>query len=443
MDFKNNKVVVLGLGESGRAATELLLDKEIEVIVKDTMVNEKKRELANLLISKGARVSFDDSFESFDRPDCFVVSPGLDPRSSLFSNANTAFSDIPVFAEIEMASSFCRKPIIGITGTNGKSTTTELIASLLNQGGQKTVACGNIGLPFSDLIRKEYDRLDVFVIELSSFQLETISDFKPDIAVYLNFSPDHLDRYDSIESYREAKNRIFCNQTDLDYAVVSVESGLKKLHAKTVTISAYGAEAEYTFENGFLCCRGEKVLAQKETKLSGLHNAENQLAALAVADLRGVSRENSIEVLQSYQPLRHRCEWVRTFSGVNYINDSKATNIDSLNKALLGKEGPLILIAGGKDKGFDFSVLQQVIQEKVKHAILIGEVKEKMELDWETKTTCHLSDSLESAVVLSHRLACEEGIEEVLFSPGCSSYDMFKSFEERGDQFCQAVNRLK
>ena len=436
-DLKNKKVVVLGLGESGRAAAELLIAKGAEVIIRDNYLNEKIDQLAKKFTNLGVRVETQATGFTPCRLDLGVLSPGIDPSVPLVKQLKK--DKVPVIGEMELAYRFCECPVTAITGTNGKSTTTELVAAVLAAGGHRTVACGNIGVPFSEVVHSG-EFYNVITLEVSSFQLETIVDFRPRVAVYLNFTPDHLDRYKSMEEYRRAKVRIFMNQTADDFAIVNPDCELPELKAKKITINAYHSGADYTFSDGWLMSGGQKILLQSETRLVGPHNAENQLAALAVGDVYGVSRADTLDALRSYKPLPHRCEMIRVFEGVAYLNDSKATNIDAMEKALMGQTGPVVLIAGGKDKGFDFSKMRKLVSEKVKDAVLIGETQSKLVQAWGQHVRCHRAEDLEDAVNISRRLSRRGDV--VLLSPGCSSYDMFKNFEHRGQLFRELVSKL-
>lgn len=429
--------MVLGMGESGRAAAELLRAKGAEVIICDSQMNDRIERVAARLRPQGIRVEIQPRAFNPCRIDLGVLSPGIDPSVPLVRQLHA--EQVPVIGEIELASRFCDKPIVAITGTNGKSTTTELVAAVLEAGGKRTEACGNIGKPFSDVVRNS-EKLDVITLEVSSFQLETIETFRPRIALFLNFAPDHLDRYKSMEEYWRAKLRIFENQGPEDYAVVNAGLDLPPLAARRITIHAYGKEADYTFRDGWLCRGDEKIVRQSETSLTGPHNAENQLAALAVGDLYGIDRATVLGVLAGYKALPHRCELVRELDGVAYVNDSKATNLHSLESALQGMAVPCVLIAGGKDKGFDYAAIRDLVGRHVADAVLIGEAQSRMVEAWGQRTRCHRAQDLAEAVAAARRLA-RKG-QTVLLSPGCSSYDMFKNFEERGRVFRDLVRDL-
>lgn len=435
MDVNGKRVVVLGLGISGMEAAKLLQDKGAQVTVRDDAVDAARvLERARDLRQRGIDVELGTEIKTNSRFDFGVLSPGISPSVPLVQTLRQG--GLPMFGELEMAYRFCECPIVAITGTNGKTTTTELIHAVLVAGGKRTMASGNIGTAFSAAVRDSAN-LDVMVLEVSSFQLEHIVDFRPRVSVHLNLTPDHLDRYGSMEEYKLAKWQIFRNQTADDYAIVNAELRLPSLAARKITISAAGLPADYQLIDGWLVARGEQVLEQRRTILIGQHNAENMLAALAVADLYNVSRDVIIDALCSYQPLPHRCEKVAEIDGITFLNDSKATNIDALEKALIAMHAPVVLIAGGKDKGLDFTTLRPLLREKAKAVVLIGQMAEKLFNTWSSAVPCVMETTLADAVDKARRLA-QPG-DMVLFSPGCSSYDMFKSFEDRGDQFRELV----
>lgn len=435
MDVNGKRVVVLGLGISGMEAAKLLQAKGAQVTVRDNSAdNAKVIQRAEELRPLGIDVQLGAAVKSTARFDFGVLSPGINPNVPLVQTLRQA--GLPLFGELEMAYRFCECPIVAITGTNGKTTTTELINVVLTAGGKRTVASGNIGTAFSTAVR-DSSNLDVMVLEVSSFQLEHIVDFRPRISIHLNLTPDHLDRYATMEEYEAAKWQIFRNQVADDYAIVNVNLRLPEIAARKITFSAAGAPADYQLIDGWFVAHGEQVLEQSRTNLIGQHNAENMLAALAVADLYNVSRDVAIEALCQYKPLPHRCEKVAEIDGVAYLNDSKATNIDALEKALIAMTKPVVLLAGGKDKGLDFTGLRPLLREKVKNVVLIGQMTEKLFAAWNSAVPCFPAATLADAVNKCQELARPGDV--VLFSPGCSSYDMFKSFEDRGDQFRELV----
>jgi UDP-N-acetylmuramoylalanine--D-glutamate ligase len=439
MKYSGKKTAVLGAGLSGTAAALLLRSEGAEVTVLDSAAESGllKSTIENLR-NRGVTVRTGPEAESDSSPfDLVVLSPGIDPTSPLARNFSSG--KVETIGELELGWQSVDAPVIAITGTNGKTTTTELLAQMLNACGQRTIACGNIGKPLCEVALEDRD-LDVLTVEVSSFQLETITTFRPAISVWLNFAPDHLDRYRSVAEYRAAKLRIFENQTADDVAVINAGESFPKIAARTVTFSAYTDQADFRLEAGSIVYGNEPVLRMAETKLRGLHNIENIMATLAVGLARGLTFEQMVPPLQTYEPRPHRCEFVREVGGVAYVNDSKATNLDAVEKALLAQNRKVILIAGGKDKGFTFETLRPLVSEKSRTVILIGEMAARICRDWQDAVPCEIANSLADAVERAHAVA-QPG-EVVLFSPGTSSFDMFKSYADRGDQFRALVQAL-
>ena len=439
MRYKNQNISVLGAGLSGSAAALLLRSEGAHVTVLDSAEEKNllKSTIDNLRsqdvrVICGALADKDSSTYQMA-----VLSPGIDPASRLARNFSSR--KINMIGELELGWRSCELPVIALTGTNGKTTTTELVAQMLNACGQETIACGNIGKPLSEVAR-EKKRFDVLTVEVSSFQLETIQSFRPSISLWLNFAPDHLDRYRSVTDYRAAKLRIFENQTADDLAIVNAVERLPGIRARTITFSAYVDQADFRLSEGAIIYQNEAVLRLSDTKLRGLHNIENLMATLAAGMARGLSFREMVPPLCTYEPRPHRCEFVREVGGVAYVNDSKATNLDAVEKALRAQTKPVILIAGGKDKGFTFDQLRPLIEEKVKSTILIGEMAESIRRSWSGVASSDIANSLADAVERAHATA-EPG-EIVLFSPGTSSFDMFKSYADRGDQFRALVQAL-
>jgi UDP-N-acetylmuramoylalanine--D-glutamate ligase len=437
--YQGKKVAVLGAGLSGTAAALLLRSEGADVTVLDSAEEKTllKSTIENLRARGVAVVCGPAAERDSSAYDFVVLSPGIDPVSPLATSFSSR--DIETMGELELGFRSVNVPVIAITGTNGKTTTTELLAQMLNACGQRTIACGNIGKPLSEVALEHHD-LDVLTVEVSSFQLETIRTFRPAISVWLNFAPDHLDRYRSVAEYREAKLRIFENQTADDVAVVNAGETLPKIAARPVTFSAYTNQADFRFENGSIVYRNAPVLRMADTKLRGSHNIENLMATLAVGLARGLSFEQMLPPLCVYEPQPHRCEFVREVGDVTYVNDSKATNLDAVEKGLLAQSKSVILIAGGKDKGFNFETLRPLVSEKVRAVVLIGEMAERIAQDWKGAVPCEIAESLADAVERARAIA-QPG-EVVLFSPGTSSFDMFKSYADRGDQFRALVHAL-
>lgn len=404
---------------------------EIEKLRKkiDTLGEHKIRVIAGLAANGSAER---------DHYDLAVLSPGIDPSVPLVQHFIRR--RINMIGELELAYEMCKCPIIGITGTNGKTTTTQLVERLLNACGVKTVAAGNIGPAFSARVKQSKD-LDVMTLEISSFQLETVRRFRANVAVWLGFAADHLDRYKTMEEYFEAKIRIFENQTGEDWAVVNYRDKLPDLRAKRITFSAFAEGADFGFQDGVIRYRGEAVLHLADTQLRGAHNAENLMAALGIGVTQGLTFEQMRAPLCEYKPLPHRCEKIRTLGEVEWINDSKGTNPDSVEKALLGETRPVVLIAGGKDKGFEYSMLTDLVAAKCRCAVTLGEMADRIESIWKDRLPVRNAGwSLERAVALAHEEARPGDI--VLFSPGTSSFDMFKNYADRGNQFRALVQAL-
>ena len=450
IDVKNRDVLVLGLGRSGMAAAALLQRDGAHVVVRDEGDTTELTERANRLRQIGVRVELGNHFDAAARFDFAVLSPGIAPERPVVTELRR--QKTPVMSELELAYRYCLCPVIAITGTNGKTTTTELIHRMLETAGQRAFAAGNIGNALSDAVEQSAG-LDALVVETSSFQLEAIEQFRPNVAIWLNLTPDHLDRHGSLEEYARAKARIFVNQTAEDYAIVSVEvrQWLQRIgvqpKARLLTFSAYGPTADLWVEAAdgqTIWCRLPEangiLLKMDETHLRGLHNAENILATFAAGLALQLPVAAIREALASYCPQAHRCEMVAAKYGVTFINDSKATNVDAVEKALRALPGPVVLIAGGRDKGLNFSSIKEVIAEKVKLAVLIGETQEKIDRAWGDVTPCERAETMGEAVRLAVSHA-HRG-DTVLLSPACASFDMFQNYEHRGEEFKKEVLAL-
>jgi UDP-N-acetylmuramoylalanine--D-glutamate ligase len=378
------------------------------------------------------------------------VSPGVPHSSPVLREV--VRRHLPLIGELELGYRHTRCPSLAITGTNGKTTTTELVERLLRQAGRRTVAAGNIGLP-SCQVASQTGELDFLTLEISSFQLETVQFFHPVAAVLLNLTPDHFDRYSGMEDYIRAKARVFMNQGPEDWAILQVEAWeqMAALHlevaARRLTFSVRAPQADLYWKPGWICCRhpdyAGRLLDLSTVRLHGPHNLENLMAALAVGLALGLDMEAVRSALRGYLPAPHRCEWVAAIEGVDFINDSKATNVDAVKQALLSvKPGPtggpnIWLVAGGKDKGFSYDELGPILASRVKGAFLIGETRERIKMSWSRFTPCTGVDSLLEAVTRAAQSATRG--EVVLLSPACSSFDMFQNYQDRGNQFRQAV----
>lgn len=446
-DYTRQDAVVFGLGRSGLAAARLLAACGSRVTVVDGGHNEALVERARILSAEisGVEVILGEPAAlnlPARRYTLGVVSPGIDLKVPMMERFHKANPEAPIIGEMELGYQLTEYPLVAITGTNGKTTTTELVDAGINACGLKCAVAGNIGRPLSELALERVE-LDVVSVEASSFQLETLECFRAAVAVWLNFAPDHLDRYRSVHEYFEAKLHIFERQKPEDFAVVNAHDLTKvgRLQARLISFNAYQDEAEYTLRGGVIMRRGQPVLDLAQVRLKGMHNAENLMAALAVLEALSLPFAQAVDVLQDYAPQRHRYEFIAAVEGVSYINDSKATNLDSLEKALSFQEKPVILIAGGKDKGFAYSSLAEIVERKVSQCVLLGEMKERIAEQWSsTGVPCHRADSMEDAVRQAHELAAPG--DQVILSPGTSAFDMFSGYAERGDRFREAVLSL-
>jgi UDP-N-acetylmuramoylalanine--D-glutamate ligase len=439
MELAGKQIAVLGVGESGRAAAGLLKRHGAFVRVLDSGSGPAVEESAALLRNAGVEVDLGaQALAGGHSYDLAVVSPGIDPGSELF--AGFLKRGIPCIGELELAYGFCKCPVVGITGTNGKTTTTQLVERMLNGAGVRTLAAGNIGPAFSARVEQSA-ALDVMTLEVSSFQLERVEQFRARVAVWLGFAADHLDRYSSLEEYRAAKLRIFERQSAADHAVVNLRSELPPLAAQRITFSAYHSGGDFECRDNAIWFRGNRLLGLEETRLRGLHNVENLMAALGVGVALGVSPASLVAPLREYVPLPHRCEWIRQVDGVDWVNDSKGTNPDSVEKALESENRPVVLIAGGKDKGFEFDALTELVSARCRATVVLGEMAGRIEALWGSRVRCrNAGRSLEQAVAVAREEANPGDV--VLFSPGTSSFDMFRNYADRGDQFRRLVHAL-
>ena len=447
MDLKGKKVLVVGLARTGIATAKFLKAKGSLVTATEVKPKEEMKEAVQAL--EGMDISTEwggHQTETFLKQDIIVVSPGVDLNIEPIQKAIK--HGVRVVSEIELAYHFIHAPIIAVTGTNGKTTTTLLVGEMLKEDGRKVGVGGNVGEPLI-LFADGKDRWEVLVVEISSFQLEAIKDFRPRISVLLNITEDHLDRYPRYDDYIEAKVRVFANQNSGDLAVLNRDDPIvmqfrEKVKAKKVLFSLKEKLGEGAFSNGqtiFLRLgeKGEEYSIAK-TPLKGIHNVENMMAALTTARIFGCSKKSIQTVLDRFKGLEHRLEFVREIKGVRFYNDSKGTNVGSVVKSLQSFSEPVTLIAGGKDKNGDLSPLEALIQKRVKHLILIGEAKERMNRELGGLTDTVMVKTMEEAVVLARQKA--KGGEVVLLSPACSSFDMFKDYKERGQVFKEAVKRL-
>jgi UDP-N-acetylmuramoylalanine--D-glutamate ligase len=430
------RVAVLGLGRSGVAAARLLKRCGATVTGLDSGEFPLLLERAAMLVKEGVGiVTGEKATKDPTRYDLAVLSPGIEENAPLVVNVTSRGTQL--IGELEMAYSLASSPVVAITGTNGKTTTTELTARMLRGAGFRAEACGNIGTPMSELLLGKEPSL--YVAEVSSFQLETIRTFRPKVALWLNLSANHLDRYPSMAEYREAKLRIFLNQKEEDWAVVQHGSEIPPIKARTITFSTTDAGADLTLAGGNqILHQGKLLLDMGLTKLRGPHNAANLMAAFGAGIALGADPLAMASAVGDYAPPAHRCEVVGVKRGVTWINDSKATNLDAMEQAIRSVNGRLVLLAGGKDKGFEFAPIAPLVRERVSQAILIGEMRHRIARDWAPVPTV-LANTLDEAVAAAGK--AEPG-STVLFSPGTSSFDMFRDYVRRGEEFRRLVLAL-
>ncbi|MBQ4092600.1 MAG: UDP-N-acetylmuramoyl-L-alanine--D-glutamate ligase [Firmicutes bacterium] len=475
MDLQNRSVLVLGGGKSGVSAVKFCLEKGCSVALYDG--NDAEKPVYNELRALGCEMILgelpDLSVRSFDFA---VISPGIpltNPCAVMLRDA-----DIPIWGELELASRFIDAPIIGITGTNGKTTTTSLIGEIFKNAGHKVFVGGNIGVPLLEALHEEYD---YYVVEMSSFQLETIDTMDVTVSVVLNLTPDHLDRHGDMEGYLEAKGRLVEKQSGDHFAVLNYDDpyirslaekkgkncfffSRKEMPYFGVAYHVNGLKDEeiddlpecyrerirckvthsLVFRKGDLTIH-DRIMDPREIRLPGPHNLENAMAAITAARLMDIPCDVIRDTLMEFAGVEHRLEDVRTLNGVRYVNDSKGTNPDSVFKALASYgDAPIVLLAGGRNKGNCFDDLAVVIREKCRDLILMGEAAEDMRgsalkagMD---EGSIHMVADMAEGVALAHKIAVDGDV--VLLSPANASFDQFKSFEHRGEVFKALVNKL-
>ena len=451
MIFKNKKILVVGAGISGISVAKVLQEIGAQVCLSDSKKIEDVNHDLTGLIDSGVSLNFGEQDEAILADlDYMIISPGISINAPLVLAAKA--KGIIVLSEVEVAFQLAQAPILAVTGTNGKTTTTTLLSSLLTQTGKKVHVGGNLGMALSnEAILAQAD--DLIIAEISSFQLEGVCDFKPHIAAILNITPDHIDRHGNLENYQAAKEKIFAQQDENDFLVLNYDdTKVAKLAAKSKGKVLFFSTKATLREGIFLenhqivsLFDGEKniICHKDDLQIKGEHNIQNAMAACAFGIILGLKAEVLAKVLKEFKSVEHRIEFVDTINGIEYYNDSKATNPESAIKALEAFAGGVILLAGGHDKMTDLTQFMQEIKKKTVCLILIGEAtarfKEnalKHKID-----NIYTATSMEDAVAYAHEIAKINQV--VLLSPACSSYDMFKNYEERGKVFKQLVKNLK
>lgn len=430
MNLTGKRVAVLGCGRSGVAAAHLaaahgaarvcIFDSDPEAVCSDAAVE----------FVPGASKEEARGYSA----DLVVISPGIEadkPWALAFTCAGA-----PIIGEVELASRYFRGRIIAITGTNGKTTTTALIEHILLQAGRSAKACGNYGYPFCEVALQK-PQPEFAVLEISSFQLETVQSFRPEVAVWLNFAPDHMDRYTKLSDYYEAKLRIFENMDEQQIAIIRVGEKIPPIKPKIVEFSAYAGSGLLRYED---CCIKQidtTVADLTGTALQQAHNAENCMAAILACRAVGLKDDEIVPALTNFEPPHHRCEFVAEQHGVLWLNDSKSTNLHSTEAAIRSQSRPIVLLIGGKDKGLDYTPLLPTMQGKVKLCVVFGQIAEQLERTLGNQHRTVRVRTVREAVdtAAAHAVAGDV----VLFSPATSSFDQYKSYAQRGDDFRHAV----
>ena len=441
------RIVILGGGESGTGAALLAKQKGFDVFLSDfgSIENEYKQTLIE------NKIVFEEHEHSFDKilnADWIIKSPGISKKSKLIVECQN--KGIPIISEIEFASKFTNKNIIAITGSNGKTTTTSLIAFMLEKANLKVGLGGNIGNSFAKLVLDE-ENIDVYVLELSSFQLDDIHGFKPHIAILLNLSPDHLDQYENdFEKYAQAKFKITENQTNEDYFIINADDNMisklinkTKINAKILGFSLLDpTQAAFADDKNFNMNYPEKFnMTVSELALSGKHNVSNSLAAALNGNIMKLRKNIIKDSLMEFDAVEHRLESVISVHGIQFINDSKATNVNSVFYALDSMKTPTIWIVGGKDKGNDYSSLIPMVKKKIKAIVCLGVDNQKIIKTFSSYVDQIIeTDNMKDAVNTAYLLG--KNGDSVLLSPACASFDLFENYEERGKLFKEEVHKL-
>jgi UDP-N-acetylmuramoylalanine--D-glutamate ligase len=448
MDLKGKKVLVVGLGKSGLAAALFLRHRGAQVTVSDVRSAEALAKDIPALLEEGIMVEAGGhGLLTFRRQDLIVVSPGV-PLTTPELVQVRSFG-LPVIGELELAARFIRGKMLAVTGSNGKTTTTTLLGEILKEAGLPTLVGGNIGVPVVSLVDESTD--DTWsVLEVSSFQLESTEQFHPSIAVILNITPDHLDRHGSFENYIQAKERIFAVQDANDCLVLNADNTAAAQAASRAASRVFWFSVEHPvpqgawLEQGYVVYRSqenaaiEPIMPLGGIPLKGTHNVENVLAAVAAARQAGAPAQAIRRAIENFRAVEHRLEYVATINGVEYYNDSKATNVDATAKAVAAFSSGIHLILGGKDKGSDYTTLSQLLRERVRAVYTIGSAAAKIESHLRGVITLQSCETLENAVSAAASAARPGDV--VLLAPACSSFDQFDSYEHRGRIFKELVS---
>ncbi|KAA6459838.1 UDP-N-acetylmuramoyl-L-alanine--D-glutamate ligase [Acidobacteria bacterium AB60] len=448
MELKGKKVLVVGLGKSGLAAALFLRKRGAQVTVSDVRSAEALANDIPALLEEGINVEAGGhGLLTFRRQDLIVVSPGVPLNTPELAQARSF--GLPIIGELELAARFLKGRTLAITGSNGKTTTTTLVGEILQEAGLPTLVGGNIGVPVVSLIDQSTEQ-SWSVLEVSSFQLESTEEFHPAIAVILNITPDHLDRHGSFENYALAKERIFAVQTPADFVVLNADNPRTAAAAARARSQVYWFSMEHPVDQGawimdeqvwFRASKDsapESVLPVSAIPLKGAHNVENILAAVCATRLAGAPAPAVRHSIEKFKAVEHRLEFVATVNGVDFYNDSKATNVDATAKAVEAFPGAIHLILGGKDKNSDYTLLADLLRQRVKAVYTIGSAAPKIESQLRGMVPIHSCETLEKAVATAGAAAHPGDI--VLLAPACSSFDQFENYEHRGRVFKQLVH---
>lgn len=431
MKLQNKKISVLGCGRSGIAAAKLALAKGASEIC---IFDSSPHAYCNLEgIDCKAAASIEDARAY--AADLVILSPGIEADIA-WTLAFCETKNAALIAETEFAYSYFEGQIIAITGTNGKTTTTALIEHILLQCGKRAAACGNYGIPLSEIIL-ENESVDYAILEVSSFQMEAIVKFCPDVAIWLNFAPDHMDRYREVEDYYQAKRRIFANMNTEQIAIVRVGEELGEIAPRRIEFSSEVESGALSYRDGHIIEAGKSLMSLEGTQMEQAHNAENCMAAILACRIIGFEDKDIAAAIESFCPPGHRCEMVAQFDRVLWVNDSKSTNLHSTQAAIRSQTRPVIIIAGGKDKGLDYSPLAPLLKDKARHAIYFGEICKQLCESLSDCCACSSCETVQEAVAIAAKLA--QAGDVVLFSPGTSSFDQFSGYVQRGQCFRDAV----
>ena len=447
--IKGKKVVILGLGLSGIAAASLAAHKEANVFVSDQNSSDNLIDSLEELKALNIKGELGKHSNQIYEADLWVISPGIPQDSEIIAKAKE--KNIPIVSEIEFSSWFTEAPIIAITGSNGKTTTAHVLEKMMQTDEIHGLLAGNVGIPFSHMVLNDLNKPDakrVWVLEISSFQLEFIVHFKPFISIFLNITPDHLNRYASMKEYISAKMNMWSNQNKEDFIIYNANDNIlvEEIAESTSRKIAFGLNyhPEAIFQPNQTKIYNEKhttLIEMDEILLPGKHNLSNALAASTAAHLIGISNDKICSVLSTFSGVPHRLEKISEINGVTYINDSKATNLDAVNVALQSFSQPVILLLGGVDKGGDFRSLLPHTHKYLKTVIAFGQAKELILLAFGDAVRSTSAMDLNKALTLAQNYSQPGDI--ILLSPGCASFDQFDSFEHRGDYFRDLVSSMK